>query len=381
MGKALLLAVVIATTMSSYYSLSSNEGLLTANERVADSQYEVLARNAALAGFSKAKQKLAESFAATTFTGNVEGASYQTAVTISGDVARIVSMGSTKNGDVGYSIRAQFENVLSDLPTNPPQFFDFAVLAEDDLDLRGSILSEIAVTGDAANELNSNMHTNGGLATKGNKVSVAGFGTYVTSAYESGGDHDDIFQPGYNPTGMNSTYQTSPIEIPEVDVPAMASAITVDKTTYGSTSIGGIYNLGGTRENPYVWFIDGDLNVATHTTFNGYVLLLVNGNVDLKRDILRGSTSWTGGDESSVGLYVDGHIDLTGNPEVDAQILAGGDVNFIRGTTIVNGTITTNGSLKVAGNPTIRYRPASPGLTTIWQPRLSVTKLNGYNEK
>lgn len=380
MGKLALIAVVVFSTIGALTTMNRQGGFMDASETVADKQYEVLARNAALAGMNRAKQALADGFHDQSFEGSADGVPYVVKIAVSGDNAVIKSVGTAdgSGGDVDYQIRTQFTRVYSELPVDPPAFMDFAILSELDLILRGNIEGMLEVTGENASQLNANMHTNANLTLMGNAASVQGFGTYVASA---SGKLGNAFNPNYNPTGLPDAYQADPIDIPIADVTTWAANAMADQTSSSTVVLSGAYSMGGTRENPYVWVINGDLNVASDATFEGYNMFIVDGNVEFNGNMTVSDSGYDGALESSMAVYASGSINFAGNEEIEAQLYAGGDVIFGRGTPILRGSITTQSGVEFRGTADIFYRPASPALTTNWVPRESSIQMTGYHEK
>lgn len=381
MGKLALLAVVVFSTLGALTAMHRTGGLMDASERVADKQYEVLARNAALAGFNRAKQGLADSFSDGTVSGEADGVSYSVTVSVAGDNAVVTSTGTTtgSNGeDIDYEVRAEFTRVVSGIPADPPAFMTFGILSQDDLVLRGDIEGGIDVQGDEASELNANMHTNGNLTVMGNSARVEGFGTFVGSG---SGHLANTFNPNYNPAGLDDAYQASAVDIPLVDIPTWMSNVSADRNSPSSVVLSGEYSDGGTRNNPFVWLINGDLNVTSDAVINGYTMFIVDGSVEFNGDLTVGDSGYEGPIESSIAVYSSGGIDFTGNQEIEAQMYSEGDVIMGRGTPVLRGSITTRSMVEFRGTPDILYRPASPALTTNWVPASTVITMTGYHER
>ena len=76
---------------------------------------------------------------------------------------------------VSYEINADYKLVTGALSETTPPHMNYALLSEDNLNINGALISEVLVTGDAAAELNANMHTNGNMHIDGNKAHVQGF--------------------------------------------------------------------------------------------------------------------------------------------------------------------------------------------------------------
>jgi len=284
--------------------------------------------------------------------------------------------------EVTYNIVAEIQREkIHTIADEAPTYLQYALLTEENLNLNGDIMTDLYVQGDEDNTLNANMHTNGNLHIRGNSVEVRGFGTYVGSGTSNpGGALLSSFDPHYNPTGDPVAQQTTAVDIPVFDVTSFMDRVTADQTTVGNESINSDLDLGGTREDPYIWFIDGDLFVTGNAQLSGYVMFIVDGDVTFTGNMTAGDSGYDGGDESSIALYASGSVSLSGNTEVYGQIYAGGDVALARGTTTVNGSMTTLGTGDLRGTPQIYYRQASPALTTIFQDPESRITLIAYSE-
>jgi hypothetical protein len=243
---------------------------------------------------------------------------------------------------------------------------DYALLTEEDLNLSGNILGEIYVTGDARATLNANMHTNSYLRISGNSASVIGFGTYTMGGSASPSKAlQGTFDPNYNPGGEASAQQAPYVDIPDFDLATYLNSITVDETS-SNVTLSGNNDLGGTREDPYIWHITGDLSALGGAQVSGYVMFLVEGNVEITGNLIAGASGYNGPDESNIAIYTGGNMILGGNVDIYGQIYAEGDILF-QGTPSIYGSITNKGSVTLSGTPNIYYRSASPALTTIWQ--------------
>ncbi|NND71608.1 MAG: hypothetical protein HKN43_08515 [Rhodothermales bacterium] len=379
MGKFAAISVAILTVVGAQYFMSGMQSARSTNVSNSNSQYEVLARQAALAGMNVAKLKLSESFESTTEIGQHQSSDYEVVATVSGTSADIVSTGTIMNADgesFSYEISARYDEVFSPLASAAPEFMSYAVLSGGDLNINGSLTLPTSLVG-----INSDIHTNGDLHISGSTSSVQGFGTYAGSVSANPAPAlYTTFSPVSNDAELSSVYKSSVVDIPDFDISAFVDAIELDKSSESSQSVSGPQNFGGTRENPYVWYIDGDLNVGGTTVLDGYNIFLINGNFDIKGQLLSGSTGYAG-DESSIAIYASGKVDLTGSSTVEAQVFSGKDVSMLHGSPIVVGSITTLGTLRLSGSPQINFRSASPGLTTIWQPRSRFMALSEYFEK
>lgn len=368
MGKAILVAlaaiIIASTTLYASRLNAVNDTVRTTSKH----QLKVLARNAALAGYEQAKQELANAgslqpFATSpvTLTGDFQGAPYATTISVSDGLATISSTAEMSNAldEASHQIEALISTSSSAAAVVPP-FLKYALISEDDLLLNGNVKGTVA---DPSQPLNGNWHTNGDLRINGNKNSVAGFGTYVGSATANPSKAlQGTFKPNYNPDNAETAFRTSRVEIPEFDSSVFFESITPNETSYGDVRLNAqSINKGGTRENPYIWHIRGDFTANGNLNIDGYLMIVVEGNV-----ILNGSVdAASAGDESSVAFYAGGNVTLNGNVGVAGQIYADGRVTF-NGTPDVYGSVATNSNVVLNGNPVIHYRPAAPSLSSIF---------------
>lgn len=390
MGKASLFFVAGFMVLGVFQLTGTQRGVAGAEQRLGAHQYEVLARSAALAGYQQARQRLAESFDDTSpITGTYGDAAYVVEVARSGEVGAITSVGTvqTVDGVVRFRIRAEIERELDvTVASEPPPHMGYALLAEEDLSLNGDILADLYVRGGDGNVLNANVHTNGDLYIKGNSVEVRGFGSYAGwgSANPSKALYNS-FRPYYNPTGAPTSGRADRVEIPAYDADAFAARLLaagygIGRDDPGNVTLSGSYDLGGTREAPYVWRVRGNLTASGGATLSGYVLFLVDGDVSFNGNLEAGDSGYDGSDESSIAIYTAGDISLGGNVSIYGQVFCGGDLAFMHGTPSVYGTLTTRGAASLRGTPNIYYRPASAALTVVFQQPSYHYRLASYSE-
>lgn len=386
MGKTALLAIVAFGTLAAYHSINTNRGVAATETELAEHQVKVLSRNASLTGYQQARQALAEDFlgAPSTMEGIFEGTPYGVKITRSGNVSDVLASGVARDAGgqmIPHHVMASIEReAIISVAEEAPPFMNYALLTERDLSLDGNVLGEVYVVGDESNQLNANMHTNGSLYISGNSVDVRGFGSYVNSGSGNpSGALTGSFHPYYNPTGAPTAARATRVEIPAFDSALFTSKVTVDQAS-SSASLSGTFSPGGTREDPYVWHVTGDLTVTGNTVIDGYVLILVDGSIDLRGNVEVGSSGYGGADESSIALYARDNITFRGNTRTFGQIYVGGDFVVASGTPRIYGSITSLGGAVLSGTPKIYYREASPALTTIFQdPEYRLTLLS-YKE-
>ena len=349
--------------------MNSRLSIADTSAGISESQYEVLARNAALAGFERAKNGLASSYTSNNFTGTVEGVEYNTSVTVVGDVAKIVSSGSFMGARTGsaknYHIRSEYSKSGGTTVTSPlPEYMEYALLAEGDLRLSGNAGASYVYSTDAGNgSINANMHTNGDLSVNGiGNERMQGFGTYAGSA--SGKHIDAKFQPRNDPDGLGNTHQSGSVSIPTVDVGAIVAEWSPDYTI-SSGSISGAQVYAGTRTAPAIVHVPGNLTISG--TISGYVVFLVEGDITIAGNTQVGTTGYSGTDESSIAFYGEGGFDMTGGSDVWGQVLVNGDFET-GGNARLFGSVTTGSTAWMHGTPDIMYREASNALTQVLAP-------------
>lgn len=405
MGKAAVLTALALLLAGSMYSFSTQRSLGEAQDRVSEHQMEVLARNAALAGHARAQQLLADDFSSKTgITGTHQGVKYTFDITVDpissitsglGAVtgkAEITAVGTYEQPGiepVTYTIESQYEQVNT-LPDDPPPFMQYVLITEETLSMRGNVQSFLA-DGEASDRLNSNMHTNGNLDIRGNSVDVKGFGTYAGS--DVGNNTASAFEPNYNPNDTSTVQRTSSIDIPVFDSQETIRAFSdlgaqetssglvledrdgnsdVSDVDYDFTTRGGLGK--GTREDPYVWHVEGDLTISGDVEMKGYVVFVVDGEGSDRKSIhLTGSNNLktsTQNGESNAAFYTEQgmNIDLNGGAAIHGQFFAGEDSDLsMHGTSALYGTFVGGGEVLMAGTPDFFYRPASAALTRNWQ--------------
>lgn len=388
MGKTALFAIAAFTVMGAIYGMSTTSGVLGTTQAVAEHDYEILARNAAVSGYEAVKLRLTETFAPTTLSGSYEGATYSVSATSAGaNLIKVTSVGlaflpegGTKNFTVVATI--QQETTFSD-EEEVPQFMQYALITEEDLTLGGNLtIDTLRMVGMDDAQYNANVHTNGKLTTNGKAADIRGFGTYKTT---DGVKHKSVFRPYYNPAGDPVVRRIAEgIDIPAVDfdIDEMATKMTPHRTDYGSVTLSGTYDfsaLGATRDNPYVWRINGNVKGAGNVKLNGYVILLVDGNAEFNGNMQQIGPK-PDKTENQTAVYLSGDLKITGTADfLYAQFFVKNDV-AIHGTAGIYGNIVSGGTATISGTPTIKYYPASPALTKVWQDPETYLKLISYRE-
>ena len=240
---------------------------------------------------------------------------------------------------------------LPQLSTIPP-FMTYAVASENDLEITGSF----AIVDDNNPEWNSNIHTNSDLVIGGGGYTVEGFGSYTGTMRKKNG-HGMIhnrFSPNVNPNGDPTTFQQDRVDIPSFN-PDDYTSIATD-FTYGNLNLHGTTSLG-TKANPKIWYIDGDLDF--HGTVEGYGVFIVTGDINFHGNITINGLDAEG---SNLAFYTQSNIDIHGNSTVYGQMFAEGNITS-HGSFDLYGSMTSKSAIDLQGGGTIHYRPATNELT------------------
>ncbi|NNE34795.1 MAG: polymer-forming cytoskeletal protein [Rhodothermales bacterium] len=386
MGKVAVIALVAFSISGAYYTMDRNQRTLDTEAEISDHRYEVLAREAALTGLAIAKQGLADSFVPSAFTGEATNGDYDVDITVAADMATVNSVGSimaTKDVPLEYKVQASYKVIVGALPP-APNFLKYALVSDESLELGGAVVTEVFVQGEEGAELNANMHTNKNLHVNGNKAFVEGFGTYRNSASSNPASAlENTFDPNYWGAGTESVYSVDEdVVIPSFDGPTWMA--NVASSGYTVTDIAGDFTLTGsqtygTQENPAVIHVTGNLYSSGGAVVDGYVMFIVDGNIDISGNLEVGNSGYSGPDESSVAMYAGANLEINGNIDVAAQFYAGGDV-FLGGSPNVYGGITTKGTATLQGSPSIYYRTPSGSLTTNFSGTENRLELVAYSE-
>jgi hypothetical protein len=348
-----------------YYSSTRYRSMVEVRGQAADYQYESLARDAAETGFSRARLAMLQDIKSTVMSGTLPDGTYRSVVSAAGARVRIESQGrlrDTRSMPVVWKIFAEYVRLPKGDDESVPPFMDYALIAQGDLELQGSPSVELAAFSAATN---ANIHTNSSLKITGGNVSVAGFGTYVDNVSANPVSAlDTSFGPVDNEMNRAGVHPVAEITIPDFDASAYIGSAGIDQMSPGDVTLSGELDFGGTREDPYVWYVDGNLTATGGTSIEGYVMFLVDGNIDVSGNLEAGTSTLNAG-ESTMAFYASGNIVFDGTIDIFGQFFADGNFE-VYGTPTVYGTVTTGGTASLIGTPNLHYVQASPALTEIW---------------
>lgn len=280
-----------------------------------------------------------------------------------------------------------------------PPFYNFAITSGGRIDVQGRT-DLWAGFEDSAAGGNASVFANGFLDLDNDDSRINGF-SYNASPYSPGGDYRDpdrdtwkswmgsVVQPNYNPAGILGNVAVEAIEIPHLDVNMFKSQAT--KVSRRSVTLRGHYELG-TKEEPMVWFVNGDVTTRGGVTFSGYGVLLVRGSIIISDDItptldlgevigsvlglLFGSSDpepepeATPITETMLGLYANESVTFKRSGlTVAAHVFTNSDVRVLRDLTLY-GNITAAGDVSwvSGGHNTLYFLEAPRALTDIFWP-------------
>ena len=242
---------------------------------------------------------------------------------------------------------------------------------------------------------NSNIHSNNSLYVNG-EPNVEGYGTYVDPSNNKC-DTCAGFLPNDDWNGASpNVFQSDSIQIPEFNpLDYLAGATHVHNGNYevnGNTTIDFTnyqgYTTYGTVDNPFVWYIRGDLLINSDTfTSLGYVKIIVEGYVSINgnanmisssdpsapppptstyyapnEDAMREWIATYHTEGTSMGLYVAGTKD--DKPD-EYGLLFNGD-NVFTGAVFANGRAHVNGNATVIGTMVTKGEMLYNGENVLW---------------
>ncbi len=365
MGKMLLIVVMGAGIIFSVVSLTINKSNTSMVSNAAQEYEGVMAKNYASSGIEYALKNLSDD---TTWTGvdnkSLSNGSFTITVVntnakyFNGPAAGVVK-GRLITSIGTYSTSIDTIRAVLQLPTGtgssiPPPFLDYAVCSGSDFSLNGNAL----ITDDNNNSWNANVHTNADFHMNGNNT-INGFLTYYSNASSNPSWRlGTAISPNVNPNGDPSYNQVPLITMPSYnpdDYKFLATTVyNSNKTLSGNTIL-------GTKENPEIIYVGGDLTLSGN--ISGYGILLVKGNINCNGNVTINSIDPSG---NNLGLYVKGNLNANGNVKLYAQIYSNSDVN-LNGNVKVYGGVTAKGTVHFNGNVSVYYRPTTTELTQpIW---------------
>lgn len=376
MGKLALLLVLAATAAGLHHASTAGKGLRSTAAQSAEQQRLVLTRTAAQSGWARAKNALAQNFVGSTITGENEGIAYTTTSVVTGARALVTSVGrmpqTGRSGETTYTIVYSLLKNVSGALNPRPRFMTYAITAGGSMMFTGSSdVVQLGVTDASRDTTTLAVHANVRLNAGGSSV-IRGFGHYSGSVAPN---VDANFQPVYNPRGLATVRQTPAVDIPPIVPDDLVAQDGVDYSYPGGTSLSNVVLPGGTRADPAIYRFRGAVSLSD-VTFAGYVIIVADGNVSGAGTVQGQSIGYTGPQESALAIYTPGTVNLGGNAQVYAQIVAGAGMAYT-GSVRVYGSVAVRGDYSQGGSAMVQYRPSSAALTQVFtgRPGLAFTLL------
>jgi len=286
-------AVVVAALV-----LAGMRSTSAADEVTNDYTYKVLAREGSATGLGLVVGKLARdtsswaddpsiyginnvAYGSTEFTVEVLANYAPTVRTGKCNIDTVDVVSTAVSSDRQHVIEATYVRTCRDAGGDPGA--TVAIASDQMFHING----ESAVYSSDATQ-NANIHSNDVLYVDG-EPEVEGYGTYVADA-ECGSC--DGFQPNDDWNGSDpNVFQGDYIDIPE-----FVAADWWPRRTFaeGSVSLGGdvidFTNYQGitgygTADNPFIWYIQGDLQIDGDVRFLGHVMVVVEGHMHIESDV------------------------------------------------------------------------------------------------
>lgn len=366
MGRMLLIVVMGAGIIFSIVSLNINTSNTSMIGNAVEEYQNAMAQNCASSGIDFAMRNLSDD---TTWSGvdskSLSNGTFKIIVQntsskyFDGPVAgvsrgRLITSIGTYENSVD-TVRAVLQLPVSGgSSSTPPPFLNYAVCTNNNLSLNGNI----TITDDNNNNWNSNIHTNGNFSMNGNNT-INGFLTHNGNASSNPAwKLNTAISPNVNPNGDPVHSQVSEINLPDYDADDFEELAT--QVHNSNVTLSGNRTLG-TKENPEIIYVDGNLTLSGNIT--GYGMFLVKGNVTINGNVNITSLDATG---NNLGIYVNGNVNVNGNVKLYAQIYSNGNTNF-NGNVKIYGGVTTKGNVNFNGNVKVYYRPTTTELTQpIW---------------
>lgn len=254
-----------------------------------------------------------------------------------------------------------------------PPFYNFAITAGLTIDIYESATLWTGFE-DPTSSGNASLFSNKFLDLDNGNSTIRGF-SYNAEAYQKGSDVQDpepatwaswmqeVPQPNYNPSGLPGNVAVDAIDIPYLDVDQFKGLAT--RVSNKDLTLRGHYELG-TRENPTIWFVNGNMRTREAVTFSGYGVFLVKGAISISHDI----TGAEGKAETTLGLYANNSITFkSAGLTVAAHIFTNNHVLVLKELHLY-GNITAGGTVawKTESPNELFFREPPRLLTNIFWP-------------
>jgi cytoskeletal protein CcmA (bactofilin family) len=365
MGKMLLIFIL---GMCSIFTLTHHTVIQSSGRQIdstAAKYYRMQAQNIAESGIEYAYNKIQTD---TNWSGistlQMSNGTLSVSINKQPGFRIISSKGFYSFSKISRTVSARVQITSNNVPDEPETqtiYLNKAILTEADLNMSGN--ATVSSTGN----FNADIHTNGDISLSNNGNAGKGFVKgYVTYAGDKVSGRMDKAQPVNTVGGLEKVRHTDRIDIPQLNMENLRKI--ADTVIFGGTKSGNI--TMGTKQNPLIVFVDGDLSLSGNVT--GYGCFIVKGNLSIS-----GNTSLTAADPkgNSFGLFVEGDVSIAGggnSGRVDGLIYANGNVTMA-GHFPVYGGIISRKAFSITGTADVYYKPTLKSITTV------ITNGNGGN--
>ncbi len=378
MGRMLLILIMGGGMLFSLANLNINNSIVNMSTNTIQEYEKTQAKDFARSGIDIAIKNLTID---TTYTGDYNKALTNGSVTIiventtsqfynGNNVSLVSARLITSIGFVGG--QTDTIRTVIQLPTsssNPvvPPFLNYAVAMGGNMTLNGNV----SIRDNNNPQLNANIHTNSNFQMNGNNT-ITGFLTYSGTATSNPSSRlKTNIVPNQNPQNLPSTSQAPNVNMPSFNPDNYKGQ--AGQTYSSNANLNGEITLG-TKSNPEIIYVNGDLNLSGNTTISGYGMFIVKGNILVNGNVTTNSSDDNESEDnsssvnSSVGLYCTGDLNANGNVKLNAQIYTGGNVN-LNGNVTLYGSVTASGVVNFNGNNKVYYIPSNAALTKPFWPQ------------
>ncbi|NNE35043.1 MAG: hypothetical protein HKN13_07405 [Rhodothermales bacterium] len=362
--------LILCAAIACGYYIFVQDAIEEANSRFRPSGQKVDARNAAGAGYVRAAELLYESFTDTSFAGKFADDSFRVNIDVVGNKAVVSSLGVSLSDSsfVDHIIRVEFGRTL-DAPVQLPRFLEFALFAGRDIVAAEPVDVH---SRDLAPGSFQPFHANGRIypdreAIKVHPNAARQLGSVAPARRQTRSEHAKRSGAKPDSIAVQTLYGTG-------------TRLASHAQDEGNLRLSGNIGDGASAKSPFVWHVAGDLIVTDDVVANGYVLLLVDGDVTIRGSISP-SEKFSGSEESTVAVHAAGSVAISSSVAVRAQVFSGEDIRIeSQGATVV-GTLSAADSIILDGPTSIEYRPASSALALNWvRPSQSISMIS-YDEQ
>lgn len=380
MGQSSMILLIAAVIAGGVLLYGAQRMTTDANDELAGYHFNVISRENAMTGLNASVRKLVND---TTSWDNGADYGFDTTAYLSGrfhvlvtpwwsgaaeplrkDTVEVRATGLEGNED--HLIIARYGRAYNN--TSVPPAFDYAFVANDDLTLNGAVdINSLDTTA------NANIHTNGDLTSNGNNVSVEGYASYTppgTGTVNPEKSVDEIFDPNNDENGAEqNVVEGDSISLPPVDASLYLPIAT--KVDNGDVSLNTDIDFqalaasmglnAGTAANPFVWVIDGNLDLGGTMNITGYGMFVTTGDITIGGSI---TGDISPDNETTLGYFSEGNITISGGSTITGQLVANGTVTLSGNVSLTGAIIASDIDITVNGTVDITFAGVAEEIVT-----------------